>query len=72
VGDERGGEAYDGAVEADDEDLWVGGEGLGDVEIEGDKGLEPLLAGFVGVLWGGAADGDVCAAVFEKEIVSSR
>lgn len=35
VGDQGGGEANDGAVEADDEDLGVGVEGLGDIEVVG-------------------------------------
>lgn len=64
VGDYGGGEAHDGAVEPDDEDLGMGGKGFCDVEVEGDKGLEELLAGFAGVggIW--PADGDVCAAVY--------
>lgn len=62
VGDDCGGEAHDGAVEAHDEDFGVRGEGFCDVEVEGDEGLEELLAGFVGVggIW--SAYGDVCAA----------
>lgn len=64
VGDDCGGEAHDGAVEAHDEDLWVRGKSLCDVEVEGDKGLEELLAGFAGVggIW--SAYGDVCATVY--------
>lgn len=64
VGDDGGGEAHDRAVEPDDEDFGVRGKSLCDVEVEGDKGLEELFAGFVGVggIW--SADGDVCAAVF--------
>ncbi|KAK1487555.1 hypothetical protein CCUS01_14983 [Colletotrichum cuscutae] len=64
-GDEGGGEAYDGPVEADDEDLGVGVEGLGDVEVEGDEGLEPVFVGF----WargGGAGDAHVGAAVVDS------
>lgn len=41
--DERGGDAYDGAVEGGDEDFAVRVEGLGYVEIVGGEGLEPLL-----------------------------
>lgn len=64
VGDDGGGEADNGTVEADDEDLWVRGKGFCDVEVEGDKGLEELLAGFVGIGGVWSAYGDVCAAVF--------
>jgi hypothetical protein len=42
-GDDGGGQADDGPVEADDEDLGVCGEGVRDVEVEGDEGLEPVL-----------------------------
>lgn len=61
-GDEGGGEANDGAVEADDEDLGVRGEGVRDVEVEGDEGGEPELVRVGRVDGGGAADGDVGAA----------
>jgi hypothetical protein len=64
VGDDGGGEAHDGPVEPDDEDLGVCGKGFCDVEVEGDEGLEELLAGFVGVGGVWSADRDVCAAVF--------
>lgn len=62
VGDEGGGEADDGPVEAHDEDLGVGVEGLGDVQVQGDEGPEPVLPGVevVGVV---PADGHVGAAV---------
>lgn len=39
--DQSGGKADDGAVEADDEDLGVGIEGLRDVQVEGDEGAQP-------------------------------
>lgn len=41
--DQRGGEADDRAVEADDEDLGVSVEGLCDVQVEGDEGAQPEL-----------------------------
>lgn len=63
VGDDCGGEADDGAVEADDEDLGVGGEGFCDVEVEGYECLEPLFASFVGFAGACSADGDIRAAV---------
>lgn len=43
---EGGGQADDGAVESDDDDLGVVGECVCDVEVECDKGLEPELVGF--------------------------
>jgi hypothetical protein len=55
-GDERGGEADHGPVERRDQDLGVRVEGLGDVEVEGDEGLEPEFVGgggFCGGLGGG-------------------
>lgn len=61
--DERGGQAYHGAVEPDDQDLGVVGEYMRDVEVEGDKGLEPELVGFGGGGGCFAGDGDVCASV---------
>lgn len=61
-GDEGGGEANDGAVEADDEDLGVGGEGVGDVEVEGGKGGEPEAMGVLGGVGGVSGDADVGAA----------
>ena len=59
---ERGGDAYDGAVEGGDEDFAVRVEGLGYVEVVGSEGLEPLLVLLVlgtGVF---AGYGDVGAA----------
>lgn len=64
VGDDCGGEADDGAVEADDEDFWVRGEGFCDVEVEGYECLEPLFASFVGFAGACSADGDIRAAVW--------
>lgn len=65
VGDEGGGEADDGAVEADDEDFGVRVKGLRDVEVEGDKGAQPELADVGGGVGVGARDGDVGATGME-------
>lgn len=60
---QSGGEADDRSVEADDEDLGVGVEGLGDVQVEGDKGPQPILPE-VGLAGGGLFGyGDVGATV---------
>lgn len=48
VGDEGGREADGGAVEGGDEDFGVGVEGLGYVEVVGEEGAEPVLAGVFG------------------------
>lgn len=69
-GDERGGEADGGAVERRDQDLGVCVEGVGDVQVVGDEGLEPVAAGgFVG--GHGARDGDVGAAVDGGSVIVS-
>lgn len=44
-----GGEADDGAVEPEDDDLGVCGEGVRDVKVEGDEALEVQLVSFFGV-----------------------
>lgn len=44
-GDEGGGEADGGAVECHDEDLGVGVEGAGDVDVVGDEAAEDVAAG---------------------------
>lgn len=68
MGDEGGGEADGGAVEGCDEDFGVRVEGLGDVEVVGEEGAEPVLAGVFGggggwVRGGGGGEGgDVRAA----------
>lgn len=55
MGDESCREAHDGSVEAYDQHLGVCCEGVGDVEVEGDKGLEP---GLVRVLTRGGLTGE--------------
>ena len=68
-GDEGRREADDGPVEADDEDLGVGVEGLGDVEVEGDEALQPVLVKIGRVLRRRqAADGHIRAS---RESVSA-
>lgn len=62
-GDEGGGEADGGAVERGHEDVGVRVEGVGDVEVVGDKGLEPHLALVKGGCVGLGAKGYVGAAV---------
>lgn len=59
---EGGGEADDGPVEPDDEDLGVRGEGVRDVEVVGDEALQPGLVRFFFRSGGRSADGDVGAA----------
>ena len=44
VGNDRCGHPYGGAVQTDNEDLRMRAEGMAEVEIEGDKGLEILFA----------------------------
>lgn len=61
-GDEGGGETDGGAVEGGDEDLGVGVEGVGDVEVVRYEGLEGFAVN-VGGGWEGFGDGDVGAAV---------
>lgn len=59
--DQRGGEAYDGAVERRDEDFRMGVEGVCDLQVVGDK-IPQRVAADVGVVGGErAADGDVGA-----------
>lgn len=60
VRDERGGETYDWAVERRDEDLRMGVEGIGDLEVVGYE-IAQAPAAHVGVLGEGPADGDVGA-----------
>ena len=66
MGDERGGEADDGAVERGDEDLGVRVEGVCDFEVVACYAAEGFAVdgGVVVVVvfaWGRAADGDVGA-----------
>lgn len=63
VGDQRGGEADGGAVQGDDEDLRVGVEGPGQVDVVGDEGAE-VTPGGAGeeVASAGAGDAHVRAA----------
>lgn len=70
-GDERGGEPDDGAVEADDEDLGVRGEGVGDVEVVGHEVLEPVAVevGRVFARGRGAGYAHVCASAVERWLV---
>ena len=56
-GDEGGGEPDYGAVEADDEDLGVGEEGVGYVEVVGYEGAEPEGVDVGGGVGGWAAAG---------------
>lgn len=60
---QSGGEADDGSIEADDEDLGMGVEGLGNVQVEGDKRPQPKLPD-IGLAGGGLFGyGDVGATV---------
>lgn len=60
VGDQRRGEADDGAVERRDEDLGVRVEGVRDFEVVADVVAEGFAVDVIGG-GGGAADGDVGA-----------
>lgn len=64
---EGGSEADDWPVEADDEDLWVRGEGSGSVEVEGDERAQPQLVRVGFGRWGLTGAGDVGATVTERE-----
>ena len=61
VGDQRGGEADDGAVERRDEDLGVRVEGVRDFEVVADVVAEGFAVDVGGGAGGGAAGGDVGA-----------
>jgi hypothetical protein len=61
AGHQGGGQPDHGPVESDHEDLGVLVEGARRVEVEGDEGLEQVLAGIDGGLTGGGG-GDVGAA----------
>lgn len=47
---QSGGEANSGTVQGRNQDLWVGVEGMGDVQVLCDEALE-VVALDVGVLW---------------------
>lgn len=62
-GNEGSGQADDRPIEADDEDLGVGGEGVGDVEIEGCEGLEPVPVYVGAACWRAFGEGNVGTSI---------